>query len=297
MKQLLFSTFFILVLVSSVFSVDIGSSEGEAVYIGGNEIYASFFEYISTPVVLTSYNPKPDRNAENNIHGGFELLTTNDNLNPTTNIIVSKGTGKMAIIVNDGSDYTGQIKITGTKIDRNTGEMTNDYTDTLDIAELSSDDTKTDGNGNIVHNVTKGYLTSVWFVGNVTLHTTDVTLTDVDTYHVSFEQFNDVPNITLDSFDANIYTTNANAEFDSYLYLVANGNNRLNVTVVASLHSGTNGVTAIANKYWRLRRGNLNQFIDGTNSGIFVDTHYSNSPAYVEDVTLKVWATENTLAN
>ena len=37
----------------------------------------------------------------------------------------------------------------------------------------------------------------------------------------------------------------------------------------------------------------LNNLISGTTDGIFLDIHYSNSPAYIEDMNIKVWATTN----
>ena len=40
-----------------------------------------------------------------------------------------------------------------------------------------------------------------------------------DIYHVSFHQYNDQSNITVETFDCNMYVTNVAAEFDAYLYL------------------------------------------------------------------------------
>ena len=162
------------------------------------------------------------------------------------------------------------------------------------MSQKVTDNSTTDSNGNVVHGFTGAYITSKWFTGTVTLSTADLTLTDVDVYHVSFEQFNDQANITLNSFDANIYTTNVAAEFDAYLYDLQVTGDKCNITKDAELHVGADGETAIANRHWRLRKGNINTVIDGSTDGIWVDIHYANSPAYVEDVTMKVWAQQTT---
>ncbi len=75
-----------------------------------------------------------------------------------------------------------------------------------------------------------------------------------------------------------------------------NSVNKCDIENHASLHVGTDGETAIADKYCRLRRGVINQALDGTTDGFWVDVHYLNSPVYVEDVTVKVWATKKVTA-
>jgi hypothetical protein len=113
----------------------------------------------------------------------------------------------------------------------------------------------------------------------------------MDIYHISFEQYNDHPSITLNTFDVNLLTTNVNAEFDAYLFDVHVTGDECNIDSHAGLHIGADGETALVNKYWRLRFGNIDHLLNGTTDGIWVDMHFSNSPAYIEDVTMKVWAT------
>jgi hypothetical protein len=113
----------------------------------------------------------------------------------------------------------------------------------------------------------------------------------MDLYHISFEQFNDQPSITLDTFDINLLTTSVNAEFDAYLFDIHVTGDECDIENHGSLHIGADGETALANKYWRLRQGNIDESLNGTTDGIWVDMHYSNSPAFIEDVTMKVWST------
>jgi hypothetical protein len=248
---------------------------------------------VDVPVVLSMYDAEPSRGSETNWCGGMLSLATAQPLDSApTDLAVTKGIGKLLIIVNAGSDISGSITITGESIDRETGASTPADTDSITVDTLTTDTSDTDTNGNIRHAFTNAYISSKWFTGSVTLSTTDLTLTDVDVFHISFEQFNDQPNIVLDTFDANLYTLNVNAEFDAYLFSVHVTGSKATIERHADLNIGADGETAIVNKYWRLRRGNLNDAIDGTTDGVWVDVHYSNSPSYIEDVTLKLWATE-----
>ena len=257
-------------------------------------VYKDTTPTVDIPIVLTSYISQPARASENNIHGAFLSLATGQPLNPTpTDIVVTKGIGKLIIVVNAGSDLVGDITITGTSVNRDTGATSPADTDTITIDALTTDGSTADSNGNIIHDFTDAYISSKWFTGTVTLSTVDVTLTDVDVWHVSFEQFNDRPSITLNTFDVNLQTTNVNAEFDAYLFdLHTSTGDKCNIENQAALHVGADGETAIAAKYWRLRRGGINQPLDGTTDGIWVDIHVDN-PAYVEDLTIKVWATSS----
>ncbi len=246
-----------------------------------------------TQLAFSMYDAEPARSSETSLDGAFLSLATAQPLDAVpTDLVVSKGTGKLVVVVNAGSDFDGEITVTGTSVDRDTGATTGADTDILTIDALTTDNSDTDTNGNTRHAFTGAYITSKWFVGTVTLSTTNLTLTDVDVYHVSFEQFDDTANITLDTFDANILTTSVNAEFDAYLYSIEVTGDKCDITREASLNVGADGETALANKYWRLRRGSINKAIDGTTDGTWVDVHYSNSPAFVEDVSIKVWATE-----
>jgi hypothetical protein len=248
---------------------------------------------VDVPVVLSMYDAEPSRGSETNWCGGMLSLATAQPLDSApTDLAVTKGIGKLLIIVNAGSDISGSITITGESIDRETGASTPADTDSITVDTLTTDTSDTDTNGNIRHAFTNAYISSKWFTGSVTLSTTDLTLTDVDVFHISFEQFNDQPNIVLDTFDANLYTLNVNAEFDAYLFSVHVTGSKATIERHADLNIGADGETAIVNKYWRLRRGNLNDAIDGTTDGVWVDVHYSNSPSYIEDVTIKLWATE-----
>lgn len=247
---------------------------------------------VDIPVSFSMYDAEPARGSETSLDGAFLSLATGQPINSSTPLIVTKGIGKMVVVINAGSDIAGDITVTGTSVDRDTGVTTTLDTDILTVDALTTDNSDTDSNGNIRHSFTGAYITSKWFVGTVTLSTTDLNLSDVDVYHVSFEQFDDQSDIVLDTFDVNLLTTNVAAEFDAYLYALMVTGDKANISREASLNVGADGEIAIADKYWRLRRGNIAKALDGTTDGVWADIHYANSPAYVEDVTLKTWATK-----
>jgi|3_EtaG_2_1085321.scaffolds.fasta_scaffold03318_4 hypothetical protein len=255
-------------------------------------------EHLNTSVIsadhmaMDIYDPAPSRSSESNMHGGILSLDTGSALDSApTDITVTVGIGKLMIVVNAGSDLAGTITVTGTTVDRVSGVETGSDTDVLTIDAVTTDDSTTDANGNVVHVFTDAYYTTKWFTGTVVLSTTNLTLTDVDTYHVSFEQWNDQANFTIRTFDVNLLATHVAAEFDAYLYAVTAKGDKCTVTNLAGLHVGAVGSTALANRYYRLRRGNLNTVLEGATDGMWVDIHYANTPAYIEDMTCKVWAT------
>lgn len=246
-----------------------------------------------TQISFSMYDAEPARSSETSLDGAFLSLATAQPLDSVpTNLVVSKGTGKLVVVVNAGSDFVGNITVTGDSVDRDTGAVTIADTDILTIDALTVDDSDTDANGNIRHAFTGAYITSKWFTGTITLSTTDLTLTDVDVYHISFEQFDDTADLFIDTLDANILTTSVNAEFDAYLYSIEVTDDKCNIERLASLNVGAGGKAAIANRYWRLRRGLINKELNGSTDGTWIDVHYANSPAFVEDVSIKVWATE-----
>ena len=274
-----------------------GLTASMPVWTDANKTLVSKAITIDTPISLETYDPSPSRSSESDLHGGLQMLIMGQPLDSTpTNIVVTKGTGKVLISVNAGTDIVGDITITGTTVDRNTGVTTPADTDTITVDTLTTNTSTTDTNGNTKYSGSDIYIGSKWFTGSVTLSTTNLTLTDVDVYHLSFEQFNDSPNITIETFDSSLYTTNVSAEYDSYLQSIEVTGNKAIVSLLSELHIGADGETAIANKYWRLRRGNINKSLDGTTDGVWITTHYSNSPAYIEDVNTKVWAIKTVTA-
>jgi hypothetical protein len=258
-----------------------------------NKVLTSTIGTVQVPIVMDMFDAVPTRASESNWHGGILSLAVGQPLDSVpTDLPVTKGHGKIIIVVNAGADLVGDITVTGDTVDRNTGVITPGDTDTITVDALTIDNSSVDANGNTVHVFIGAYITSKWFTGSVVLSTVNLTLSDVDVYHCSFEQSNDSPNLVINTFDANIFTTNVSGEFDAYLFTVHVTGDKCNVDNEAELHVGTIGETAIADKYWRLRQGNIDEDLNGLTDGFFVDVFYTGTPIGVEDVTVSVWLTK-----
>ncbi|MCH7561333.1 MAG: hypothetical protein IIC67_08235, partial [Thaumarchaeota archaeon] len=266
----------------------------ELVKTDANKNLVSTIGIVEVAISLDYFDALPERNLPSNWNGAFLPLATAQSLDSVpTNINVSKGTGKLVIIINAGSDFDGEILVSGNTIDRTTGALTLGDTDTITVTSLTTDNSTVDSNGNMCFIFTTAYITDKWFTGDVILSTSDLTLTDVDVYHIGFEQFNDKPNVVLDTFDVNLFTTATNAEFDAYLQTIHITGDTCSIDCEAELHLGADGETALVDKYWRLRKGDINEVItDGATGGLWVSVYYSNNPANIEDVTIKIWATQ-----
>jgi hypothetical protein len=245
-------------------------------------------EVTEITIPLDVFVDQNQRFLEEEVHGGFQNIVTADTLDSVTPITFTTGLGKLVIVVNAGADTTGDITVTGTSVDRDSGAETGADTDTVSIDGVTTDASDTDADGNTRHSFTNAYITSKWFKGSVTLTTADVDLSDVDIYYISFEQWNDQPEIELDTLDITATATNASAWLYAYLYTVVPDGDTVAITRVASIDLPAAEVTA--NRSYRLRRSNLGVTIDGATDGIFLDVHLGpNSQTYWDNINTKVW--------
>ena len=236
-------------------------------------------------ICISAYDPQPSRASESNIHGGILQLVNAGAVSSGASLTITQGCGKMFFVVNTAAVSTGNLVVKGNVVDRNTG-VTSSGTNTITVSGVTTDASTTDANGNPVHSFARAYLTSSWFCGSCTASSAVLDIQDIDVWHVSFEQFNDSPDLWLTTFDVNLYATATSGKFDAYLYALIKNESEIEITAAASINLGT----PIANRYYRLRRGGIDVSMDGTKDGVFVDAHYANTPANIEDVSIKVWA-------
>lgn len=245
---------------------------------------------LAPEVCLSAYDAIPARASVTNLHGGLTLIDSASVLNPTTPLVVDNGLSKILFMPQVLVDGIGTATITGTKVDRSTGVETAGFSETVTIAWTTAavDSSTTDANGNPVHHLHDGFMTAEWYKGTVTITTTDLSFTNIDSYSIGFEQLNDSPFNELDTLDVNLFVTNVAAEFDAHLCTVIVDP----VTGRTTIHTATSlalGTPPEADRYYRLRDSSLAVVLDGSSDGFFCQLYYSNSPAYIEDVTSKVW--------
>jgi hypothetical protein len=250
------------------------------------------------PICISMFTEAPSRASEDNWNGGLRELDNAAAVGPATPAndftMTTKGSGKILFVVNAGADLAGDITVTGTSVNRDTMVQTASDTSVITITGTTTDGSSTDGNGNVVHTLTKAYITDKWFTGVCVVSTSDVTISDMDIFHVSFDQFNDHSNVTIHTLDFNLFCTNVSGEFDAYLYTLHVTGDEADVHMEADLHVGSVGgakaQAAVANTYYRLRYGSINEALDGATDGFWVDVSYQGTPVGIEDVTGKVWA-------
>ena len=233
------------------------------------------------------------RNQEQHLHGSFYELSTGDALNSGADIDVTNGIGKIVISVLAGSDFDGTITVTGTRIDRNTGVETPAFSEDIVIDALTTDGSSTDANGNVIHDFTGAYITANWYFGDVTLSTLDVTLTDVDTYGIAFEQLNDDPSAELETIDITMECNNTAAWADIYFYKVEVTTPKCNIDTIKDMHVTV--AESESDTYYRLRRDLGSLAMDGSTDGIWLELDLGPlNQNYWEDINTKIWFTNLT---
>ena len=240
-------------------------------------------------ICLDTYISEIGRGANSSsIHGDLLSVSTGDALPAGYNVTV--GHGKLVFVLNAGTDVSGQIAVTGTMVDRKTGETTTTFTEYVTVDRLSTDtsDSTLLNPTRTKYNFKNAYITSNWFTDIVSISSIDLTITDMDTYSIAFEQFNDAGSVTLDTVDATVYEINTAADFRIYAYSVVVTGNK--VDIVPEVDLGFAAPTA-ANRYFRLRKTNIDKSLDTTKDGMFVTIWYNTPTSHIEDVTVKVWAT------
>ena len=247
-------------------------------------------------VCLDYTNSTAARDAEENIHGDLHLVASGHDLSAgalTLTAGADFGLGKLVIVVNAGTDFDGAIDVLGTQVDRDTGTRTVSQTDSITVDTLTTDtSTADDGNGVTIHNLVNAYITSDWYTAesaNIVISSSDTTITDIDVYHCSFEQFNDAEQITITTVDTNLFALAAAGTMSLYVYAVEVTGDKVDIQPFVSFMEG-NTYFAAEEYYREPRRGNLNKVLSGTTDGFFISAKFGGINKFA-DIYIKVWAT------
>lgn len=234
-----------------------------------------------------------DKNQKNlNIHaiGNFMSLVSGGAVSSGSPQAVTCGITKLFIVVNAGSDYDGTLTVTGDTVNRNTGAVTSSDTEDITIDTLTTDSSDTDAESNARYAFTNGYSTTKWFMGSVSLSSSDLNLSDIDVYAVAFEQFDDQAGTTLDAFDATFTITNTAAWFYAYVYKYAPNTTTKKCDITREISLALAVGDSEADVPYRLRRGSLSVAIDGTHEGVWIDVFFGpDTQTYFENVNIKLW--------
>ena len=242
-------------------------------------------EGVPFPITYTAYMENSVRLLDQKVWGAIRVLETGATLSGFVDIVVTNGISKVMFVPNTCSDATGSVTITGTSVNRVTGAETGSDTDVLSWAGTCTDGSDTDAQSNPRYSFTDCYLSSKWFKGSITVDTSDVTCTDVDTYALMFDQANDAPAYEIDTIDITAQTTSALGWFYAYLYTVEVTSGVVDIARAASLEVAV--ADTAANDYYRLRRGELGLSLSGSTDGFFLDLNPGpDSAQYWRDISV-----------
>jgi hypothetical protein len=242
-------------------------------------------------VALNWYEDVPSRFGQHTVHGGLTEMASGV-LQTGSPFTFDKGAGKIMLHTSStGASGVGTITILGDSVDRTTGEVTEGDTEVFELSDHDSGGTRitVDSNGDNRFNFEQCLMSAKWWQGEIEI-STDTYKSQTYAYHVSYEQANDTPGLTLDSYDVNLYTASAapGVYFTSQIYTVVLDTDTgfYNVTSVCDMQLDT----PYADVYHRLRHGNIDIELDGSTDGFFTVFNHGrlNNPDVV-DITAKVW--------
>lgn len=237
-------------------------------------------------VAFSDYIETNARITEHHLHGELALLASTQSINSGGGFNATIGISRIMLVVLAGSDTAGTITLTGTSVDRDDGTESGSDTEELTIAGLTTDGSDTDAASNTRHSFTKAYVSTKWWRGSVAFTTSDVDLSDVDVYSLTFDQFDGERAVIVDALDITFSIVTGASDFFAYMYSVVNtGTDTWDITRVASV--GDVSANLPTGDY-RLRRANLAVAIDGISDGIFI-TMFPASVNRFEDMTIKIW--------
>lgn len=245
---------------------------------------------VTTPVVFTSFTALNQRNLDEQLNGGFYSVVDADTLDSVTPIDYVHGLGKVFIVINAGTDINGTLTITGTQVDRNTGVETGGFTEDITIDTLTTDNSSTDAEGNVIHEFANAYISANWYKGDITISTSDLDISDIDIWNILFEQVNDNPNIELTTADVSTLCLNNNGWFYTYVYVVEVNTSTKKCVVTNEIALSLPVGDTTADRGYRLRKGNIGKSLDGTKDGFWQELHFGPDVLqYWANTTIKTW--------
>lgn len=240
---------------------------------------------------LNTYTDSISKATLNELHGGLDAVVTGGVLTTIAPINTTVGLSRVLLVVNGGGDTSGQITLTGTSVDRDTGTETGSDTEVIEIDGVTTDGSTAGTELATLYSFTDAYISAKWWKGALTLSTATpfVALSDLDVYSIAFEQFNSSNGVTVHSIDNTLYAESVASDFELQAYKVqptgtptAAGCDVLQVTNMLQ-------TSPSLNLFYRLRRGQLATTIAGADGeGFFIQAKVGNSRTWT-NWNCKVW--------
>ena len=175
---------------------------------------------VRVPLEYTTYLEQNAQLIDEDLFGSFRpAIATGQSLSSGSPLNITIGLGHVVFVVNAGSDFSGTITESGTTVPHtNTNTEQTGQTEDIVLTGLTTDNSITDAQGNIVPLFDRAYMTTKLFKGAITISTTDVNLSDVDIYTLFTTHMIPAGEHRVDAVEFIARTTNANAW--AYAYLI-----------------------------------------------------------------------------
>ena len=219
------------------------------------------------------------------IVGSFNELTTSYAISKNNPLTFNHGLSRLFISI-ESLNKKGTLFISGTKVDRNTGNKYPHTTEALIIDNSTSRYRALEKSTNAWQEFTGAYISLEQFEGDVEISTANVEAT-ISVWSVLFEQFNNLPEVFLSSISCSMKPTTNKAKIfiNTYLFDVNTASNKVDVHCVSKLDLKN----PIPNRLYSLRHGTLNKRFSGTTDGLIVEVFTGPSQLKcLTDLTIKI---------
>ena len=256
--------------------------------LGATGVIARDGTEVKVPVALSAYIEDPTKQNVERMFGGINSIATAQAISNGVSITPMIGLSRVCLVLNAGSDVTGTINISGTIVNKNSGATASSNED-ITITTLSTDSSTTDSGGNTIYDISNAYLSSEWYLGTVTISTTDVNISDMDVYSIAYTHGLREGTVTLDSLDVQAFCTDGgNGQLFAHLYgVTAVSGSRFDISSIANIEVTT--AEAETDRWFRLRRGNLNTSFDLASEGIFLELQVDDAVPDFEQISVQIW--------
>lgn len=166
----------------------------------------------------------PSRDGIMHIWGGLFALGAGAAISSGSPLNINPGRSRVGLLINTAPDDSGTLTLSGTIVDPVTGVGSAGTEDiTLLTSRLGVDSSTTDAGGNTVWNFQDMIISESVFDGSVTVSTSDVNITDVDAYAISWQRRRNssASNYQLTSVEIFAWPTATTARLFAHFYRVS----------------------------------------------------------------------------
>ena len=242
----------------------------------------------------SAYVESPSKNTVLQLFGSMEVQSAAVDWSGGGTRNLDNGVSKM-VFVQTTVTIGGNVVLSGTSVNRDTGVETPADTETVTLGSLSTDNSGNDANGNNAWDISNAVITSKWWKGRVVATPGASMQVTSDVYSVAFSQANDVDEFTIDTIDPSVRVTAlgaGNAKISVYLYKVDVERAAAEITPIATVVLDAADLTYEG--WYRMRRA-VGEALEGFSDGWFLNVYMNGAGSgYFEHFSVEIWKSKDT---